>query len=76
MKINLLHAIWFDKNYWTDKLAREWLINHNYKYINNHATNNYLGYRINDPINDIGYKTIKLPNHINLVFQITEKIKK
>lgn len=61
-------------NYDTIK-ARKWLKSHHYRPIKRvHKTDNFLRYRINNPIKST-YITKKLDNGINIILQFIKKSK-
>lgn len=67
-KKSILHAVLFPKNKFTLTSSKEWLKNHNYKYIHNRQTKNIYRFRIKEQIKDYKFYTIKLNDSVELVY--------
>lgn len=67
-KKNILHAILFPKDKYSLNDAKEWLKNHNYRYIHNRQTKNIWRFRIKEQIKDYNFFTKVLNNGVELVF--------
>jgi hypothetical protein len=63
-----MQAILFDKRYWTQQKARKYIHANSYKPIKPvHITDNYLRYRLREPVRNGKYRTIHLGNHVKAI---------
>lgn len=67
-KKSILHAILFKKGIFNLRTAKQWLNNHNYKYIHNRETKNILRFRIKEQIKGLKFYSIDLNNGVIMVY--------
>lgn len=66
-------SVVFPKSMFTEKEAVEWLKKHDYVGVEVDEKPNYLRFRQYDPKEGERYRTVMLPNHIQLVLAIRGK---
>ena len=67
----MIQSIIFDNTKWTPAKAKRWLKKHEHTPIKKaHNTENFIRYRMAEPMKDAKYITKKLGNGIELVIQI------
>jgi hypothetical protein len=68
-----IHAVIFEKKYWTPTRAEQWLSAHKLDPIKDvDVTTNFLRYRIRDPDLFDYFRMISLPNRAKLVIGFTQ----
>jgi hypothetical protein len=64
-----IQSVHFNKKYWTKSSSNKWLESKNIKPIKSaHVTENEIQYRVQDPAAWKEYYTVRLKNHINIIF--------
>lgn len=64
----MLQSIRFNNSKYTEKEAEKWLKEHNYKPIRLDKRKTYLGYRINEPIENAQYYSKFITDDIYMIF--------